>query len=208
MMTTQTLLATTFFGPVQWYAKMANDGKVLIESCENYTKQTYRNRCVIATANGTQTLTVPVERGTSESIRDIIISDHGNWRHIHRHALMSAYGDSPFFEFYADDIMPFFERRWKYLYDMNTDICRTVCELIDIHPDIQHTDKYIAAADIPPTIADYREAIRPKHPLPDDGFHPREYYQVYSQRHGFMPNMSILDLLFNMGPESIFVLKE
>ena len=215
------LLSTTYFGPVQWYQKLYRAESVLIERWENFQKQTYRNRCVIATANGTQALTVPIERGGSQLIKDIRISDHGNWRHLHWNALVSAYGESPFFEYYQDDIRPFFEKRWAFLYDFNEEIRQTMCELIDIEPSVGHSEQYIAeAADgldglnhddtheqTGSPLHDYREAINPKHPLPDPNFTPQRYYQVYGQRHGFLPNLSILDLLFNMGPESVMILK-
>ena len=98
------LLSTTYFGPVQWYQKLNSGDITLIEAHENYCKQTYRNRCVIATANGTQSLTVPVERPTNVDlnrcpVRDIRISDHGRWRQLHWNALQSAYSESPFFEY-------------------------------------------------------------------------------------------------------------
>ena len=93
------LLSTTYFGPVQWYQKL-NRHRCIIEQHDNFVKQTYRNRCVIASANGPQTLTVPIERydGMKCAMRDIRISDHGNWRHLHWQALVSAYGETPFFE--------------------------------------------------------------------------------------------------------------
>lgn len=221
----QALLSTTYFGPVQWYQKLCRYDSVLIERCDTYRKQTYRNRCVIATANGLQALTVPVERtdgGQRLLTRDVRISDHGNWRHLHWHALMSAYSESPFFEYYADDLRPFFERRWQYLCDFNQAICETVCGLLDIHPAIGHTSAYSPAVTpcaapgdgVAPPLPraeaggamadDYRDAIDPKHPLPDPAFEPRPYYQVFARRHGFRPNLSVLDLLFNMGPEAIF----
>lgn len=174
-----------------------------MERCETFRKQSYRNRCVIATTNGTQTLTVPVDKGDG---RDVRISDHGNWRHLHWYALISAYSESPFFEYYADDIRPFFERRWEFLYDFNMDICTTVCDLLDIHPTIKQTEEYIKHDKLSSDIADFRETIAPKHPQPDIDFTPRRYYQVYERKHGFMPNLSILDLLFNMGPEGVFYL--
>ena len=267
------LLSTTYFGPVQWYQKL-NRHRCIIEQHDNFVKQTYRNRCVIASANGPQTLTVPIERydGMKCAMRDIRISDHGNWRHLHWQALVSAYGETPFFEYYADDIRPFFEeRRWKYLLDFNLDITHTLCSLLDVRPDLTLSDHYIDADE---TICggggldgaveglngaaeslggangldgaaesfggadkgldgavkslggavkglngaaeslgsssscslfvDYRDAIRPKHPLPDAEFEARPYYQVRAQRHGFLPNLSVLDLLFNEGPEGIF----
>ena len=201
-----TLLSTTYFGPVQWYQKLYRAEEVLIEQCESFQKQTYRNRCIIATTNGIQALTVPIERGTSPLMKDIRISDHGNWRHLHWNALQSAYGESPFFVFYQDDIRPFFEKRWDFLLDFNEEIRQKICELIDIQPNIRLTDMYIPETQVPVGMVSYREAICPKHPVPDPDFTPKPYYQVYQQKHGFLPNLSILDLLFNMGQESIFYL--
>jgi len=199
----QVLLSTTYFGPVQWYQKLHRADVVHIEKWESFIKQTYRNRCLIATTNGVQALTVPVERGTSPLIKDIRISDHGNWRHLHWMALQSAYGESPFFEYYQDDIRPFFEKRWDFLLDYNEAICQKMCELIDIQPKIEYSSDFVAE---PKDKTDYRLAINPKHPAPDTDFTPKSYYQVYSTKHGFLPNLSVLDLLFNMGPESIFYL--
>lgn len=200
------LLASTYFGPVQWYQKLNQSDCCLIERHDHFVKQTYRNRCVIATTSGLQALTVPIERyeGAHCEMRDIRISDHGSWRHLHWNALQSAYGESPFFEFYADDLRPFFERRWELLFDFNTAITRKMCELLDIHPQIAFTEAYASAEE--EGVTDFRDAIRPKHPLPDDGFRLRRYYQVYEQKHGFQPNLSILDLLFNEGPEAVLYL--
>ena len=175
----------------------------MIEQWESFQKQTYRNRCLIATTNGIQALTFPVERGTSPLIKDIRISDHGNWRHLHWNALQSAYGESPFFEYYQDDIRPFFEKRWTFLLDFNEEIRQKMCELIDIQPQVSFTDEFKTDGF---GLMDYRSAINPKHPEPDADFLPKPYYQVYQQKHGFLSNLSILDLLFNMGPESIFYL--
>lgn len=197
------ILATTYFGPVQWYQKLYRSDEAIIEACENFQKQTYRNRCIIATTQGVQALTIPVTRGNDSTIRDVRISDHGNWRHLHWNALQSAYGESPFFEYYQDDIRPFFEKRWDFLFDFNEEIRLKVCELIDIEPTVTLTSEYSDSSD---TARDYRSAINPKHPVPDPDFMPKKYYQVYLQKHGFLPNLSILDLLFNMGPESIFYL--
>ena len=200
------LLATTYFGPVQWYQKLNQSDRCLIERHDHFIKQTYRNRCVIATTNGLQALTVPIERfeGAHCAMLNIRISDHGSWRHLHWNALQSAYGESPFFEFYADDIRPFFERRWDFLVDFNMETTQKMCELLDIQPHITLTDAYVSAEDV--GVTDYRDVIRPKNPLPDDSFQPRRYYQVYEQKHGFQPNLSILDLLFNEGPEAVLYL--
>ena len=203
------LLSTTYFGPVQWYQKLYRHEEVEIEQWESFQKQTYRNRCLIATTQGIQALMVPVERregvrreGEKENtIRDIRISDHGNWRHLHWNALVSAYGESPFFEYYQDDIRPFFENRWNYLLDFNEAIREKMCELLDIQPKVVPTPCPSQGGGY-----DFRSVIRPKHPIEDPDFKPKPYYQVYQQKHGFLPNLSVLDLLFNMGPEGIFYL--
>ena len=202
-----TLLSTTYFGPVQWYQKLYCAEEVQIERWESFQKQTYRNRCLIATTNGVQALTVPVVRSqeNTNTIKDLRISDHGNWRHLHWNALKSAYGESPFFDYYQDDIRPFFEKRWEFLLDFNEEIRQKMCELIDFQPTVSYSLEWkVESGEF--AGLDFRETIRPKHPAPDPDFTPRPYYQVYQQKHGFLPNLSILDLLFNMGPESIFFL--
>ena len=202
----QLLLSTTYFGPIQWYQKLYRAESVQIERWESFQKQTYRNRCIIATTNGPQALTVPIERQfTINCIKDIRISDHGNWRHLHWNALQSAYGESPFFDYYQDDIRPFFEQRWDYLLDFNEAIREKMCELIDIQPKVDYSKEFTVYS-LSSCVPDYRMVIRPKNPEPDPDFTPKRYYQVYEQKHGFLPNLSILDLLFNMGPESIFYL--
>lgn len=201
------LLSSTYFGPVQWYQKLYRYDEVLIEHCDNFQKQTYRNRCLIATTNGVQALTVPTMHDDEREV--VRISDHGNWRHQHWQAITSAYGDSPFFQFYEDDLRPFFTERWEFLYDFNEAIRQKMCELIDIQPHVSFTTTFLPypSPDVQDSLcSDFREAIQPKHPLPDADFVPRRYYQVYEQKHGFLPNLSILDLLLNMGPESVFYL--
>lgn len=198
------LLQTTYFGPIQWYQKLYRYDHCLIEQYDSYQKQTYRNRCVIATANGMQALTFPVEH-TDEKMptKDLRISDHNNWRRIHWNALMSAYSESPFFDYYADDIHPFFEKKYDFLIDFNEAIRQKVCELLDIHPNVNYTSDFRHQTS---DIVDFREVINAKHPQADADFQPQRYWQVFEGKHGFQANLSILDLLFNMGPESIFYL--
>ena len=193
------LLATTYFGPVQWYQKLYRADAVIIDPDEPFVKQSFRNRCYIAAANGVQALTVPIEK--ARLTRDVRISDHGDWRRVHWNAIVSAYGESPFFEYYQDDLRPFYERRWDFLYDFNEAIRQTVCELIDIHPHLSSLISHLSSPSI-----DFRTTINPKHPAPDADFVAKPYYQVYATRYGFQPNLSVLDLLLNMGPESIFYL--
>ena len=203
---TTAMLQTTYFGPVQWYQKLQHYDHCLIEQHDSYQKQTYRNRCLIATANGVQALTVPVScdsvAGTDKcQVKDVRISDHNQWRRIHWNALQSAYSESPFFDYYADDIHPFFEKKYDYLVDFNEAIRQKVCELIDIQPDVEYTKAYVNIAD-----NDFRNVIHAKHPKADPDFEARPYWQVFQHRHGFLANLSILDLLFCMGPEGVFYL--
>ena len=155
-------ISTTYLGPVQQYCKLFQYPEVHLETAENYLKQTFRNRCTIAAANGPLALSIPIVKPDTLKCptKDIRISDHGNWRHLHWNALVSAYNMSPFFEYYEEDFAPFYE------------------------------------------------IIRPKHEGEDPSFSPKPYYQVFQGKHGFLPNMSIVDLLFNMGPEGLLVLRD
>ena len=204
----QVLLSTTYFGPVQWYQKLHRAELVQIEQWESFQKQTYRNRCIIATANGPQALTFPIEHTDEKMlIKDLRISDHNNWRRIHWNALLSAYSESPFFDYYADDIHPFFEKKYDFLIDFNEAIRQKICELMDIQSDVEYTQSFLSplTSHLSP-LTDFREVINAKHPQADADFHPQRYWQVFEGKHGFQANLSILDLLFNMGPESIFYL--
>ena len=214
------LLSSTYFGPIQWYQKLNRYDECLIERHESFIKQTYRNRMLIPTTNGPLALTIPTNHDISLSMKDIRISDHANWRHVHWNALLSAYGESPFFEYYQDDIRPFYEKKYEFLFDFNMEITEKMIELLDIRPKISITNEYFLSEELKvkseefnsftkhkvESIKDFREAIRPKKPLPDAEFESKRYYQVYEQKFGFQPNMSILDLLFNEGNEAIFYL--
>ena len=182
---------------------------------------------IIPTTNGPLSLTIPTNHDISLSMKDIRISDHANWRHVHWNALLSAYGESPFFEYYQDDIRPFYEKKYEFLFDFNMETTEKMIELLDIRPKISVTDEYVLSEELRvkneefnglanhkvqssnlkvQSIVDFRDAIRPKKPLSDPEFESKRYYQVYEQKYGFQPNMSILDLLFNEGNEAIFFL--
>lgn len=203
------LLTSAYLAPIRYYARLYAAQLVLLETHDHYVKQTYRNRCLIAGPNGVQALTVPIEKPTfgKAAMRDIRISDHGNWRHLHWNALQSSYERSPFFDYYADDLRPFYEKRIDFLLDFNEGLQRTVLDLLDLTPSITQTDHYYVTPQ--EGITDLRETITPKLSWEaDKDFFVVPYYQVFAQKHGFIADLSIVDLLFNMGPEARLVLKK
>ena len=206
------ILHTTYFGSVDWYAQIVRSQEpVTIDGKERFVKQTERNHCLIATANGVQKLTVPVTlpSGGKTPICDVRISDHGNWRHLHWQALSSAYGMSPFFDYYADDIRPLFNPSTDSLFNFNMQIMHKMLSLMGVDKEIKVTDAYQGLdrmeGDVAPQSGNiasetWKEIIPEKVVI-------QPYYQTFQRRHGFLSGMSILDLLFNMGPEAILVLK-
>jgi len=204
------LFSTAYFAPIQYYAHLRQSTNPLVESCEHFIKQTYRNRCIVATANGLMPLSLPIDKSNSEKsdIRDVKISDHGHWQHLHWNSIESAYNSSAFFEYYADDIKPFFENKPGFLFDFNEAIRVKMCELLEISGEVNYTREFIKEGETPSDWQDLRGIIHPKkNPLEvDPTFISKPYYQVFDRKFGFQPNLSILDLLFNMGPESILYL--
>lgn len=204
-------LSTAYLAPIEYYSKLISSGVVFIEQHENYVKQSYRNRCTILSANGAMPLSIPVESAGGQKcpIRDIKISDHGNWQHLHWNALISAYNSSPFFEYYRDDFEPFYNKKHKFLFDFNEKLFYTICELLDVDTQhIQYTESY--ATNLSDTDKDFRQILCPKKDWldVDPHFASVPYYQVFDQKFGFSPNLSIVDLLFNMGNESILILNK
>lgn len=203
------ILGSAYLAPVSYFAALYFCRKAYIERYDHYMKQTYRNRCVIASADGPLSLTIPVEKSSEGkcAMKDIRVSEHGNWRHVHRNAFVAAYKQSPFFDYYADDFNTFFDRKYEFLYDFNMELTQWLCEQIDIQPELVPTTEYMDACE---GILDLREAIHPKKSAGDmiSLYHPVPYYQVFDSRHGFQSDLSIVDLLFNMGPESLLVLRD
>ena len=188
------LLTSAYLAPVQYYTKLYAAPRVVEERGEHYVKQTYRNRCVIAGPDGPLALSLPVEHeGPRPATRDVRLSDHGNWRHTHWAALCSAYENSPYFPYYADDFRRIYERRFTFLVDFNAALQALVCDLLDLHPDLTVRTDYVDAA--AEGLEDLRERIRPKTGFADDAhFRPAPYYQVFAARTGFLPNLSMADL--------------
>ena len=197
-------LTSAYLAPVEYYSAMAKADIVFLEHCEFYEKQSYRNRCNIAGANGPLALTIPVEKskGSRMLTRDVRISEHSDWQLQHWRSIESAYNSTPFFEYYKDDLIPFYEKNWTFLWDFNTEIQTKMLELLDLQVDVQLTKEY--KVDFDENVQDVRNTIHPKKETEVGSF--KTYYQVFEQRFGFIPNLSSIDLLFNMGNESILIL--
>lgn len=204
-------LTSAYLAPVQHYAKFLSAQRIFIEQHDNYIKQTYRNRCSIVSANGEIPLSIPVEHSSKNktTMKDIRIAGHGNWQHMHWNAIISAYNSTPFFEYYQDDFHPFYHKKYDFLFDFNEELRILALNLLNIDlPEIKYTEYY--NTDFEENEIDLREVIHPKKDWKalDSGFIPVNYYQVFNQKLGFIPNMSIIDLLFNMGNESQIVLSK
>ena len=196
------LLTTAYFPPIEYFALLARYSVVYLEACENYQKQSWRNRCRILTANGPESLNVPVvhENGTfSLPIKEIRVEYTTPWVLRTERAIESAYSSSPFFIYYKDALFSILDSHPATLWELNRRIIDFFCSKIGISPDIRETVDYLPAAE------DYRELIHPKRPntiMRDLGL-DLPYWQVFRERSGFVPGLSIMDLLFNEGPESI-----
>ena len=207
------ILSSAYLAPVQYYSKLVAYDEVWIEQFEHFLKQTYRNRTTILSANGPQNLTVPVTEGSNSKriMRDVAISYDHPWQKLHWKALKSAYNNAPFFEYYADAIAPFFfEKRWSYLMDFNNEIQQIVLAELNLKCIPEKSSSYTAPAEIPAGIADFRYSIHPKtnRQVSDENFVPIVYMQVFQEKFGFTPNLSILDLLFNEGPMALDILMQ
>ncbi len=191
------LLSTACFPPISWFSLLLHH-KVRIENRENYQRQTYRNRCLISSERGILPLTIPVNKpqGHHTPVTEVRIFNGEKWYLKQWRAIQSAYEASPFFIYYRDDIEPFFRGRYSLLSLFNLEIIKKMCELLEITPQISLTTTFEKS---PSGAIDLREAFSPK--KKPAGTFP-QYTQVFSDRHGFIPDLSILDLLFNLGPES------
>ena len=193
-----------YLAPVSIYAQLYAADTLVVDDVSPFVKQTFRNRAVIATENGAQSLTIPVVHdGLKVAMRDVRISEHGNWRHQHWNAMVSAYRKSPFFEYYADDFAHFYEERDGFLLDFNLRLHAVVSELLGLERNVRLMSDEAAGG-----VVDLRRIAEPKALESVEGIALQPYYQVFAGRNGFLPALSIVDLLFNMGPEGLLVLRD
>lgn len=197
------LLHPSYFPSIAQMVAVAHATKVVFEMDDNYQKQTYRNRAYIAHANGILLLNVPIKHtkdGRRQKTRDVQIENAFPWQSHHWKSLQSAYRTSPFFEFYEDELMPLFQEKAHGLMEHNLKAFDLLCELIGIEIEVEYTSEYFKN----PEQKDLRYLIDAKkekqHPLVP-------YTQVLEANHGFLPNLSVLDLLFNEGPNALHYLE-
>ncbi len=183
---------------------MAQYGTVL-EIWDNYQKQTYRNRCRICTDTGKLLLTVPIAHAGGEQGRqlykEVRLKNEYQWQNQHWRTLQTAYRSSPFFEFYEDQIAVLFTNSFNFLIDFNRTALEVLCKCLGLECPFTCTDSYQVQVD---DMVDVRFLANAKKILP---FVQTPYHQVFVERHGFVPNTSVLDLLFNEGPHSLGYLK-
>ncbi|HAF27813.1 MAG TPA: hypothetical protein DCG75_02090 [Bacteroidales bacterium] len=201
------LLSTAYLAPIQYYTKFLKYDEVYIEMKENFIKQSYRNRCKIYGANGELSISIPIKKtSTKIKIKDVQIDYDTKWQKLHWKSIESAYSSSPFFEFYEDDLKAFYERKYKFLIDLNAEIQKVILENLDLQIDFKYTEEFNQLAN--EKFIDLREIIHPKKKVIDPEFKPVKYTQVFYDKYGFIPNLSIIDLLFNEGPNAIELLKQ
>ena len=193
-----TIFPLFYLPPIHYFTALKqNQGDMLLEMHEHFPKQTYRNRASIHSPNGKLDLIVPVERGAAvhRPIKDVRISYEFNWQRIHWLSLQTSYRSSAFFEFYEDDFAPFYEKKWEFLVDYNQELLELINRLLKLNFSFTPTTEYKLVE----TEFDFRTAI---HPKKESLFSMKPYYQVFEDRNGFIENLSIIDLLFNQGPQS------
>lgn len=208
------VLSTAYLPPAEYFFVLAHSESATIDLKENYQKQSYRTRCRIYAAGGVETLQVPVRHdaahisGTPHTLKteDVAIDYDQNWIHKHTLALISAYRSAPFFEYYWDGIEAIFKSRPTRLSELNTSLTKLIMEELGIRCRLNFTDSYLSDAE-----CDLRGRIHPKYKgetlFKEKGVVERPYYQVFSSKCGFIPNLTILDLLFHEGPEACSFLR-
>lgn len=198
-----TLFTTAYFPSISYMARFLAEDEPVVEIWETYHKQTYRNRCRVMTANGVESLSVPVVKvnGNHTMTKDMAISPIEPWQHIHSRCLESAYKASPYFDHYYDYLKPIFEGHFERLIDLNDAALGAVFKMLKVKKEIVHTTDYVRDCE-----NDFREVFTPKKPF-DANLFPA-YYQVFSEKFPFAPDLSVLDLIFNEGPEAINYLKQ
>lgn len=188
-----------YCGPIEYYFQLTKYEHVLFETMEHYVKQSYRSRCSIYGANGKLNLIIPLEeKGQRKPMKDIKVQQDRHWIQQHWKSLASAYRSSPFFEYYEDKFAKHYEKLPKFLIDFNLDLHEIISATMELNTTFHRTTQY-EKTDLN---LDKRNTFSPKNNNLTTNISNNSYIQVFSDKHGFIPNLSILDLIFNEGPNS------
>jgi len=202
------IFSSAIFAPIHYFSHLEACCEATIELYCNYSRQSYRNRYVIYGANGALPLTVPVikESGKKTLTRDIRISYDIPWRETHWKSIEAAYNSSPYYLYYKDDIELLFTKKWDFLKDLNQAALEITMEATGVQTPVVYSSEYFSEYT---SAKDLRDIIHPKKKFKEDkSFIPAKYRQVFGINKDFLPNLSILDLIFNKGPESLLVLRD
>ncbi|UAM98797.1 WbqC family protein [Polaribacter litorisediminis] len=193
------LFIPTYFSPISQYSEIVKSDTVVFEMEDNFQKQSYRNRCYIYNSNGKQLLSIPVKhplKSARKKTKDTLIENDFPWQDQHFKSLQIAYRTSPFFDLLEDDIAPIFEKKYKYLQDINIDSYLFITDALQLNSDFSKTDNY----KLETQKNDYRFLADRKHQPKKT---TEKYIQMFDDKHGFIENLSILDLLFMEGPNAL-----
>lgn len=197
-MSKKIILSAHYFPCIAYFAYLVKHPTALIDLGENFTKQSFRNRCIIYTSNGPLTMSIPVIKKNNTPMKDVRIDTKEDWKTKHWRAISSAYSSSPFFEFYCDNLKTILFKDYTKLFDLNTSLLNHLCSELEIPKQFQLSETYVDPTD---SLTDLRSSLHPKKPILETANFPR-YIQTFETKHGFQKNLSILDLLFHEGPES------
>ena len=199
-MSNSIVLSSNYLPPVSYFHAIAQtDGQITLDKYEHFPKQTYRNRTQLATANGILNLFIPIQHGrkTNVPMQDVRISYDHEWQRLHWLSIQTAYRSSAYFEYYEDDFHTFYNQKYDFLFDYNIKQLELIFKVLKIKKPIEFTDLYVKDYD---DAFDYRNTIHPKKETVY--LNQKPYYQLFGDRTGFIPNLSVIDLIFNQGPQS------
>ncbi len=191
------ILSIAYLPPVAWFQKIKQADSIYLEKCEHYVKQSYRNRCNVFGANGVLSLSIPVvATHDKQCINDVKISYDEKWQQQHWRTIESAYRNTPYFIYYADELKPFYQRKYEFLFDYNMELISLLMKKFKLNNEIRFTEIY----DVSGYTNDYRNTIHPKKDIEEAIFIP--YPQLFNEGQPFKANLSSIDLLFNTGPNA------
>lgn len=194
------ILSANYLPSVSYFhAIQQQDNIVKVDQFEHFPKQTYRNRTKIGTANGILDLIVPIQHGRKERVimKEVLINYDHEWQRLHWLSIQTAYRSSPYFEYYEEDFYDFYNKKYNYLFDYNIKQIELIFKILKIKKSIEFTDSFQKTHE---NTLDYRNLIHPKKESVYKN--PKPYYQIFEDRNGFLPDLSIIDLIFNQGPQS------